>query len=144
MTYSSPKILVLVSGKGGSGKTTVAIAIAKLLADMGHGCLLIDFDLSTNGGSYFFKNRFDHIQRGIWEVLAEQESIATSELQDLPITIAKNLYFVASRTRLNTKGTSYDAFNYKLEYLKSHILEPLVQWAKEQALPYVLIDCQAG
>ena len=53
-----PKVITFVSGKGGAGKTTAAISIAKIVADMGLPSLLIDFDLATNGASYFFRPRF--------------------------------------------------------------------------------------
>ncbi len=58
MTEKSTKIIVFLSGKGGSGKTTVAIAFAKLLSDISKHTVLVDFDLSTNGASYFFKSYF--------------------------------------------------------------------------------------
>ncbi len=74
MSNTKPRTIAFISGKGGSGKTTVAIATAKLLADMEHPCLLVDFDLATNGASYFFKDRFDRESEGIWESLTKRES----------------------------------------------------------------------
>ena len=47
-------ILSFLSGKGGSGKTTAALAISKILADVGFRILLVDFDFATSGASYFF------------------------------------------------------------------------------------------
>lgn len=51
------KSLALLSGKGGSGKTTMALSIASMLASCGIKVLLIDCDLSTNGATYFYENR---------------------------------------------------------------------------------------
>ena len=45
-----------LSGKGGSGKTTLALSIADLLSCSGVSTLLIDCDLSTNGATYFFES----------------------------------------------------------------------------------------
>jgi cellulose biosynthesis protein BcsQ len=146
MNDTKPKIIAFVSGKGGSGKTTVAIAIAKLLAGMEHPCLLIDFDLATNGASYFFKRQFKRESKGIWDSLRKRDSNIepSTQITDIVITISNNFDFVPSRTNLNTKGESYDSVSYDREYLKKQILNPLVDYATQKGFHYILIDCQAG
>jgi len=146
MNDIKPRVIAFVSGKGGSGKTTSAIAISKLLADMGYPSLLIDFDLATNGGSYFFKKQFTNESEGIWEVLADSsiDTKTSVQLNDIPIIISKDFYFVASRVKLNIKGESYDSVTYNKETLKKDILIPLIDWSTEKGVYYVLIDCQAG
>lgn len=47
-------IISFVSGKGGSGKTTTALGMAKLLADVGLKVLVVDLDMATHGATYFF------------------------------------------------------------------------------------------
>lgn len=146
MNDIKPRVIAFVSGKGGSGKTTSAIAISKLLADMGYPSLLIDFDLATNGGSYFFKEQFTNKSKGIWEVLADSsiDTKTSVQLNDIPNIISKDFYFVASRVKLNIKGESYDSVTYNKETLKKDILIPLIDWSTEKGVHYVLIDCQAG
>lgn len=150
MNNIKPRVISFVSGKGGSGKTTVAIAISKLLADMGYPCLLIDFDLATNGSSYFFKKQFTRTSKGIWEMMAETPTYKEpsvqlrNQLRNLPFAISENFYFVASRVNINVKGESYDSVSYKKESLKNDILMTLIDWATEKGVRYVLIDCQAG
>jgi cellulose biosynthesis protein BcsQ len=65
------QILSIVSSKGGAGKTSVSIGLAHLLNDIGLKVLLVDFDLNTNGSSYFFKYYFQDIKEkeGICERL---------------------------------------------------------------------------
>ncbi|KAF5423351.1 MAG: Cellulose biosynthesis protein BcsQ [Candidatus Methanocomedens sp.] len=138
---TKPRVISFISGKGGSGKTTVAITITKLLAEMGFPCLLVDFDLATNGGSYFFKNQFTKDSKGIWETLGEA---STTQLKNIPITISKNFYFVASRVNLNVKSESYDSINYQKDFLKKDVLIPLIHQGIEENIRYVIIDCQAG
>lgn len=41
------KVLALLSGKGGSGKTTLALSIASMLSNCCLKVLLVDCDLST-------------------------------------------------------------------------------------------------
>ena len=53
------KVLALLSGKGGSGKTTLALSIATLLSNSGIRVLLVDCDLNTNGATYFFEDKLD-------------------------------------------------------------------------------------
>lgn len=48
--------LALISGKGGSGKTVVGLAMARILTEAGYSVLLIDCDTSTHGATYFFEN----------------------------------------------------------------------------------------
>ena len=49
--------LAILSGKGGSGKTTLSILLTQLLANCNKQILLVDCDLSTNGATYFFESR---------------------------------------------------------------------------------------
>lgn len=53
------KSIALLSGKGGSGKTTIALSLASLLSECKIRCLLIDCDFSTNGATYFYENKLD-------------------------------------------------------------------------------------
>lgn len=146
MTNSTPKVIAFLSGKGGSGKTTVTIANAKLLADIGRPCLLIDFDLATNGGSYFFKTKFEKKAKGIWECLFPKKTDVreSTQLTDNIIKITKNFDFLPSRTNLQSKGESYDSFSYNVELLREKILKPLIEFGTQNKYEYILIDCQAG
>lgn len=146
MNEKTTKVVVFLSGKGGSGKTTVAIAFAKLLSDIGKKVVLIDFDLSTNGASYFFKTYFKRSQRGVWESLSEAYSKKTSEQSSLPnsIQVAEGFKFVPSRVSLGEKGPSYDAVPYEKDFLKLHILTPIIATATSDGSDFILIDCQAG
>lgn len=49
------KTLALISGKGGSGKTTLGLSLASLLSSCNIKVLLVDCDLSTNGATYFYE-----------------------------------------------------------------------------------------
>lgn len=145
LNSTKPKIITFISGKGGSGKTTVAIAITKLLADMGHSCLLVDFDLATNGGSYFFKNRFMLNSKGIYEILSEGTTDKKPQLNNLAIDICNNFKFIASKSNLFKKDDcDNEQFFYKKGQLKNNIILPLLNWATENSIKYILVDCTAG
>jgi len=147
MNRDRPRVIAFLSGKGGTGKTTVAISMSQLLADMGHPCLLVDFDLATNGASYFFKNHFGHWSAGLWEILPLlQEGMQPLDDARKCITeVAPGFHFFASRVLLNSKGEPYEAIRLDSGLLRDQVLKPLLAWAANaKALDYVLIDTQAG
>lgn len=60
----------IVSGKGGSGKTMVAVAIAQGLASTGAKVLIVDADLGTGGLTYYLTfDTFSHARVGISDAL---------------------------------------------------------------------------
>lgn len=51
------KTLALLSGKGGSGKTTLGLTMSSLLSKAQLKVLLIDCDMATHGATYFFEDQ---------------------------------------------------------------------------------------
>ena len=106
MTADKPTVMCFLSGKGGSGKTTVTIAISKLMSDIGFPCLLIDFDIATNGGSCFFSPLFNLEQPGICELLSPKSppphiiDTLPSIMDTLPIIVNEDFLFVPSSVKL--------------------------------------------
>lgn len=47
--------LAMLSGKGGSGKTTLSLMLAKTMSAAGLKTLLVDCDMATHGLTYFFE-----------------------------------------------------------------------------------------
>lgn len=153
MSSTEMKVVAFLSGKGGSGKTTVAISMAKLLSDMGIGCMLIDFDLATNGASYFFKNRFDRDSVGICEELGQGvigEHTKPPLLADTSssgasiMDVEDHLAFVPSRVNFGRRTPRHVKQVHDERTLIDRILLPLLGEARTRGLRYVFIDCQAG
>jgi septum site-determining protein MinD len=69
------KTMAIVSGKGGSGKTMVAVALAQGIALADRSCILIDADFATGGLTYYltFRN-FKNARIGLSDIL-EDESL---------------------------------------------------------------------
>ena len=59
------KSLALISGKGGSGKTTLGLSLASLLSRCNIKVLLVDCDLSTNGATYFYEKKLSEVKESI-------------------------------------------------------------------------------
>ncbi|EQK45031.1 cobQ/CobB/MinD/ParA nucleotide binding domain protein [[Clostridium] bifermentans ATCC 19299] len=127
--------LALLSGKGGSGKTTLALSMSSLLSSCGIKVLLIDCDLSTNGATFFYENR-----------LEGENIISTSDIlngfnkiNEKPIEINENLHFIPSITRISKKSSK--EHYYDIEELAK--FEQYFNWIKYE-YDIVLFDCQAG
>ena len=52
--------IAIASGKGGTGKTTVAIHLAACLAEVGHSIQYLDCDVEEPNGHLFLKPRIEH------------------------------------------------------------------------------------
>jgi len=140
------QIISFLSGKGGAGKTSVAISASCLLNDAGFKVLLIDFDFATNGASYFYKYLYPK-QKGliglydllnlVYERSGKPEDIKTSLLR-----IKDGLCFIPSRVNFAKKIPLRDSIVVKEEDLKSFFLSLIKHYEKE--FDFIIIDNQAG
>lgn len=143
------QVVAILSGKGGSGKTTAALAMGKLLGDVGLRVLLIDFDLATSGASYFFSPRLSgELPIGIIDHIDTINSFDHSEpdsaivLEAHVLEVAKGFDFIASRTRLGTQRSD-DLQDAKWHECSEMVLRKMVSQARAK-YDVVLIDAQAG
>lgn len=137
------KIIALLSGKGGSGKTTLSLCMSTLLSSVNKKILLIDCDMSTNGATYFYESSLES-DRGK-SVTTFSDIIIGRCLENegihafCPLAINNNFFFIPSIT-------SVDQYDYSIE-LKDSVNEESIQefcrWAKKE-YDIVLFDCQAG
>ena len=124
-----PVVLALVSGKGGSGKTSVAIALGHLLADLGFRVTIVDADPATRGMTYFFADQLHAGPRGLLET-PSPEAIRIGDGE---------LYFVPLIGSVET-----DVNAYLIDQGIKRMMEPT--WVRQTfaAMDFVLLDCQAG
>lgn len=128
------KTISFISGKGGSGKTTMALSIASILSKCGIKTLLIDCDLSTNGATYFYEDKLSTKKKPIlsfYDVLFSENSKKNNLVQ-----INEFYDFMPSITQVTKKSTKM--FSYKND---SNI--PIYSEIC-QNYDVVLFDCQAG
>ncbi len=146
--YKKTQVISFLSGKGGAGKTSVAIGISYLLNDAGFKVLLIDFDFATNGASYFYKYLYPDQMKiiGIYEIINERgldlSRISPNDVDNISLKIREGLYFVPSRVNFSKKLPLCDSIVVKEEALKSFILS-LIQM-HEKDYDFIIIDNQAG
>ena len=127
------KTIGLLSGKGGSGKTTLSLTMASLLSKSGIKTLLVDCDFSTNGATYFFEDQISESNElTFWEI------IKGTNIKTKYIKIEENFFFIPS-AKLNKPDNNQ---NFDQNEAKAHFILFLEEVSKE--VDIILFDCQAG
>jgi flagellar biosynthesis protein FlhG len=126
--------LALLSGKGGSGKTTIALSLAKMLSSCGIRTLLIDCDTATNGATYFFETKLERKNEFISLSNLFCNYINIVEKSSL-LNVGDNFWFIPSNVSFpnDTDVLSYDKNDNFIDNIKS--------WSD---FDVIIFDCQAG
>lgn len=125
-------ILSIVSSKGGTGKTTVALNLAVALAEGGNSTLLIDID--PLGAIGFSLARSDTEWRGVAEYLLERRSI-----DDVIMPTKLPELSLLPRGRLDP----LDVTVYEELLLSSSVLSDVIA-SVEKRYSYIIIDTPSG
>lgn len=146
-SHKKPQVISFLSGKGGAGKTSIAIGVSYLLNDAGFRVLLIDFDFATNGASYFYKYVYASQTKlvGTYEKLNEwrlDSNSLPSKVDNMCVEIREGLYFIPSRVNFSKKLPLRDSVFLEEEDLKS-FLRSLIE-LYEKHYDFIIIDNQAG
>ncbi len=115
MPESDPEIIGIISGKGGVGKSVVAVNISSLLAKLGKQVVLVDADLSNPSVSLHLGLSYAPI--GIQEVLSGRnkmsDGIVIHPLTGLRVVPASLKYKPdVTLKNLKTAFKSLDAYDY--------------------------------
>jgi len=136
--------IALLSGKGGSGKTTLALSIADLLCRCGIRTLLIDCDLSTNGATFFYEaelaKQSSNVKNG---AVSFSDLLLEKAFQPpIPLEIKSNLDFFPSVQSISGRYLvrEYQKENYMDLENKAF---PFFDWLRSN-YEVILFDCQAG
>lgn len=130
------KTLALLSGKGGSGKTTLALSMSSMLSKCGIRVLLVDCDLSTNGATYFYEDRLSEYNRN---AISFYNIIFGVKFHELEINIDKNMDFIPSITQITKQNT--ETYSYRENDEK--ILQNM-RAIYDEKYDIIIFDCQAG
>ena len=125
-TSQKAKTISITAGKGGVGKTSVAVKMAKLLANTGYKVLLLDCD--TNLSNTVVKLGLP-INNYFYELISAQREFKDCIHRD------GNLHL------LSGCNGSIDLFNKNLE-IDRIIIDILVN--HERDYDYIILDCPAG
>ena len=130
--------IALISGKGGSGKTTLSLGMASLLSECGIKVLLVDCDLSTNGATYFYEKRLNNERisyTSFSDSLMSDQSVENHNL----MSIDQYYFFMPSTTRIPDED-SLPFTHSELE--ESHFIDYYNKL--KETYEAIIFDCQAG
>ena len=129
------QVLALMSGKGGSGKTTLALSVAKLLTSFQIKVLFIDCDIATNGATYFFESMYSSPVKTTFDILTNKNN--SDDGAELPFLEVENgFHFIPTSTRFPRDIDENEVLNF--QNLSSFISEQI------DSYDLVICDCQAG
>lgn len=131
-------VLTLISGKGGSGKTTIGLAIAKLLSKCEKKVLLVDCDTSTHGATYFFESALNNDD--IDDISTTKDFLENKYTPFKPINPIKSISdmdFIPSMKRILNENNNFEiGCSYTYQGFKNN------EFANKYDL--IIFDCQAG
>tara|TARA_B100000686_G_C16754832_1_gene954777 strand:- start:143 stop:919 length:777 start_codon:yes stop_codon:yes gene_type:complete len=123
----STKTIAIASGKGGSGKTTVAVNLASAMGNSGRKVLLFDADVGTANAHIAFRKKINY---SLPDALR-----ADISLSDTLVPVAKNVDLISG-------GTGYSDF-VKLD--SENIYASIRSFSElEGRYDYLIIDLPAG
>ena len=149
---SSPVYVSVISGKGGSGKTSVSLSISKMLTMANLKVLLVDLDSATHGASYFFDSAFPGLEE--YAIVAyESENVRTDykliEPEMNVISISDCMQTVESGTSFAfiPSKTNFEERNWKIDFVTKHadsLIGDICEFSNSSKFDLVIFDCQAG
>lgn len=133
--------VAFLSGKGGSGKTTLALSMADLLCRCGVNTLLVDCDLSTNGATYFYEAQLNEWNGSNAPALSFYDLLRLDDTAIfVTLEIKPQLDFIPSVPEIS--GKCLKAGEESVSDVKRR-LSKFIERAKRN-YDVVLFDCQAG
>jgi CO dehydrogenase nickel-insertion accessory protein CooC1 len=142
-----PFTIAVVSGKGGSGKTMIATAMAQIFAEAGLPVVLVDADTGTAGMSYYLGLRqVRNIRAGLSALInrgsltREDMDLVLQKVALMPGAHPAQFLPIGDHRRLSQAGReASDQGSGKI----SSLLRQVVQVLRERP-SIVIVDCRGG
>ena len=131
--------IAFISGKGGSGKTTLSLSMASLLAECGFKVLLIDCDFNTNGATYFFEKELANHEEQ--KLLSFYKICSSDQWNSLHMMKALSVSydFIPSVTQIKSEFSMPPEMTVVKHLLFKDVLDSF-----KMQYDFILFDCQAG
>lgn len=142
MPANQIQTLALLSGKGGAGKTVIALTMCKILSEAGYKVMLVDCDTSTHGATYFFEAE-----------LGEQTELSTLiSVSKLLLKDYGNIYslfksregFWVIPSTLRPEDAEVSRSAESDEKVVGEVFETICKMCADEKIDTIIFDCQAG
>lgn len=149
MSESAIKVLAVSSGKGGVGKTTVTLNIARQLSLGGFRTLIIDFDIHNKGTTCLFMDKVEASNvRSVWDLMSKylatpsqgDPSVDSFEILDLGYD-GKLFLIPASRPNETIQWQTFVRDTAEIVAFLGKFVRGI---AAQNDIDVVLIDCYGG
>lgn len=132
------KSIAFISGKGGSGKTTLALSISSMFADAGINVLYVDCDMATNGATYFYENKLENGKK----IYTLYDILHSDDVSYDFIKISKNLSFIPSISNIQNYKEDKNLHQNDINTMKEHFSK--FYESMQYMYDIIFFDCQAG
>lgn len=141
--HGEPKSFAIVSGKGGSGKTLVAVAMAQALANLQYKILLVDADFGTGGLTYYLTfTVFSNSRIGLSEFHHTEQAFSLDGMICSPRPESLDRNEELGLVRLVPTGDQR-----AIEPLDGQTLQRMMNDILQEAateFDYIIVDCRGG
>ena len=121
--------------KGGVGKTTTAVNLSAIFAELGYKVLLVDLDLQSYATSYF--DMYDDKLPCIFEVMCDDNDItAEAAIRHIDLESIDTLDLLPSNYRFRKMDTVLMMKTKRQEYTLKKCLSPI-----ENNYDFIIFDC---
>lgn len=135
----STQWISVLSGKGGTGKTVLALSMAKILVEAGLKTLVVDCDVLTHGASYFFESELDSSSVAF---LSFEQLMSNKSQRGEILKTKDGFHFIPSFHKISELDHfGGKAFDWRLVETAFNNLDYLVRKA---GYDVVILDCHAG
>ncbi len=137
MMRGPKEVLALLSGKGGSGKTVLGLAMSRILSDAGRKVLLVDCDIATHGATYFFEPEIPDGAHGVLSLYDFRSTDSGASPAKEPLKTRSGFQFIPSTLDPANEAAAWHSAPDSPDVLKRLL-------ARFSDLDVVIFDCQAG
>lgn len=124
------KVIAITYEKGGCGKTTTAVNLSAILAELGHKVLLVDLDKQAYATNYF--DLYNEKNNSIFEIMERNISPDTT----ITKTPFDNLYIIPAARRLSNIEKKLIDMGHEGFFVLKQCLKPI-----RNNFDFIIMDC---